>query len=420
MGPWRDAEVGGGPPRTREYPKLRAVEAFPTVIEGREVICLRDPAGFTDAVLVIPRPLIPVLALFDGEHSLLDIQAEVMRQSGELLYRDRLEELVETLDRQLFLEGPRLESERARLEAAFRAGPTRPPLHAGKAYAGDPPGLRAQLEACFTHADGPGLPGPATAARLRAVIAPHIDLHRGGPAYAWAYRAVAEAAEADCFIIFGTAHAGMPHPFAVTLKAYDTPLGPLPVDREFVEALGDRYGGDLLGSELAHRAEHSIEFQAVFLRHLFGEREIRAVPVLTSFLHECLQAGKDPETDPGIAGFFEAVAETMATLPRRYCLIAGADLAHVGPRFGDPEPISPARLREVAAEDRAMLAHVERADARGFFEAVARDGDRRRICGLSPIYALLRAADARTGRLLAYRQWPDPQGTVTFASMVFE
>ena len=420
MGPWRDAEVGGDLPGACEHPRLRAVEAFPAVVEGREVICLRDPAGLTDAILVVPRRLLPVLALFDGGHSLLDIQAAVMRRSGELLYRDGLAELVETLDRQLFLEGPRLEGERARLEAAFRAGPTRPPLHAGKAYAGDPQGLRAQLEACFTHADGPGLPGPATAGRLRAVIAPHIDLHRGGPAYAWTYRAVAEAAEAECFIIFGTAHAGMPHPFAVTPKTYDTPLGPLPVDREFIETLGHRYGGDLLGSEFAHRAEHSIEFQAVFLRYLFGEREIRCVPILASFLHECLQAGKDPEADPGIAGFFEALAETMATLPRRYCLIAGADLAHVGPRFGDPEPVSQARLREVAAEDRAMLAHVERADARGFFESVARDGDRRRICGLSPIYTLLRVAAPRAGRLLAYRQWPDPQGTVTFASLVFE
>lgn len=403
-----------------EHPKLRGVEAFPAVVEGKEVICLRDPSGLTDAVLLIPPPLLPVLALFDGQRSLLDIQAEIMRRQGELLYRDQLEGLVETLDRQLFLEGPRVEAEQARIEMAFRASPSRQALHAGKAYAADPEGLRAQLEACFTHPDGPGLPGPPTAPRLRALIAPHIDLHRGGPAYAWAYRAVAEGTDADCFIILGTAHAGMPSPFAATLKDYDTPFGPLPVDREFVEGLGRRYGGDLFGAELAHRAEHSIEFQAVFLRYLFGDREVRCVPILTSFLHECLHEGKDPEADPGLIGFFEALVETMAALPRRYCLLAGADLAHVGPRFGDPAPVSPARLRQVEAEDRAMLAHVERVDAGGFFESVARDGDRRRICGLSPIYVLLRVTDAGAGRLLAYRQWPDPQGTVSFASLAFE
>ena len=66
-----------------------------------------------------------------------------------------------------------------------------------------------------------------------------------------------------------------------------------------------------------------------------------------------------------------------------------------------------------------MLAAVEAGDAAGFFESVRRDGDRRRICGLSPIYALLRALGGVPGTLRRYGQWPDPQGVVTFASVVF-
>ena len=64
--------------------------------------------------------------------------------------------------------------------------------------------------------------------------------------------------------------------------------------------------------------------------------------------------------------------------------IAGADLAHMGTRFGDPEPIGPAALETIGREDRAMLEHVEAGDAEGFFESVRRDKDRRRICGLEP------------------------------------
>ena len=42
------------------------------------------------------------------------------------------------------------------------------------------------------------------------------------------------------------------------------------------------------------------------------------------------------------------------------------------------------------------------------------------IWGVSfPIDALLRALPGGTGRLLRYGQWPDPQGTVTFASLAF-
>jgi predicted class III extradiol MEMO1 family dioxygenase len=100
------------------------------------------------------------------------------------------------------------------------------------------------------------------------------------------------------------------------------------------------------------------------------------------------------------------------------CVIAGADLAHVGPRFGDPDPVSPSWLAEVEREDRAMLETVTAGDAHAFFESAARDGDRRRICGLSPIYTLLRSVGDVSGDLRRYGQWPDPQGTVTFASVV--
>ena len=73
-------------PEHTEGPRLRPVEAFPAEVEEREVVCLRDPSGVTDAVLSVPRSLAPILALFDGR-SLVDVQAQIMRQSGELVLR---------------------------------------------------------------------------------------------------------------------------------------------------------------------------------------------------------------------------------------------------------------------------------------------------------------------------------------------
>lgn len=66
-----------------------------------------------------------------------------------------------------------------------------------------------------------------------------------------------------------------------------------------------------------------------------------------------------------------------------------------------------------------MLESVVAGDAGAFFESVARDGDRRRICGLSPIYAVLRVLGGRAGALRHYGQWPDPQGVVSHASVVY-
>ncbi len=254
---------------TRESPKLRPVEAFPAEVENREVVCLRDPSGVTDAVLSVPRSLAPILALFDGVRTLVDVQAEIMRHSGELVLRSQLESMVEVLDQHLFLEGPRLEAERARQRATFLSAATRPAFLAGRSYDEEPEALGIALTSHFVAPDGPGPIGSPRGVTVHGLVAPHIDFNRGGPAYAWAYRALAEAEAADCFIVLGTAHAGLDgHPFAATAKPFETPFGPLEVDREVLDAVARRAPTDLMAAELAHRSEHSIEFQAVWLQYL--------------------------------------------------------------------------------------------------------------------------------------------------------
>jgi hypothetical protein len=177
---------------------------------------------------------------------------------------------------------------------------------------------------------------------------------------------------------------------------------------------GSRY----LDDELAHRGEHSIEFQAVFLRHRTPPgHPVRIVPVLCGSLHRFVEERRSPAEEQEIETFVAALRGTMARLGGRTLVIASADLAHVGPQFGDTHQITPGQLREVADADREMLGSVEAGDAEAFFRAVARDDDRRRICGLPPIYSLLRLIPGARGRLLRYSQWPDPQGTVTFAAV---
>jgi AmmeMemoRadiSam system protein B len=398
------------------------VEAFPIEHEGRPFIGLRDPGGYTPSVLLLPAPLRAILGRFDGRHTIEDIRAAVRREHGDDVPHDAIQEIVRTLDEHGFLDSPAFAARRRAVEEAFHAAPLRAATHAGGAYPGEPHALRVVMTEFFAPPKGPGpigapMPGRAPVA---GVIAPHIDFHRGGPAYAWAYRDVAERADADLFVIFGTCHAGMADAFAITLKDYDTPLGPAAVDRDFVAALTRRTAVDCFRSELAHRNEHSIEFQAVFLRYLFaGRREFTIVPVLTSFAHEALTAGTTPDADPSVTGFLDALVETAEASGRRVAWVAGADLAHVGPRFGDPEPLSPAAMARVEAEDRALLRAVEAGDAKAFFDAVAADGDRRRICGLSPIYSVLHVLGGRRGDLRHYGHTADPVCLVSYASVVF-
>jgi len=440
-------------------PRLRALEAFPVEHEGQRCVALRDPAGFTDQIAVLPAGLLDLVSLFDGEHSVEEIQEILGRRHDQAPTADQIADVVERFDGAGFLDSDRFRERRRALEDAFRLSPVRPAAHAGGAYAGDAAALQAQIDGFFSGPDGPGaaingdfstidpVASPSAAApqtrapvasaaapqtrapvasaaapqtRARALIAPHIDFHRGGSTYAWAYREVLERSDADLYVVLGTCHAGMPDPFAVTLKPYETPLGPVPVDREFYDALSRRAGQDLLASEPAHRAEHSIEFQAVMLQHIVGRRRpFVMLPVLVSYLHESLWSGGDPEADPRVPRFVDALRETMAASSRRVCLVAGVDLAHVGPRFGDSEPNTPTSLARVERDDRAMLESVVEVDARGFYAGVAADHDARRICGLSPIYTLLRLLPEARGRLLRYTQWADPEGSVTFCAVAF-
>jgi AmmeMemoRadiSam system protein B len=406
-----------------DKPQLRVLEAFPVEQDGERMIALRDPAGFTDQVAVFPLPLLDLVSLFDGEHSVTEIQEILRARHGEAPTAEQMGALIEGLDEAGFLESERFEARRRAIEETFRRSPVRPAVHAGGAYAGEAAALAEQIDGFFTHPEGPGAPHrlatEAPSSTLRGLIAPHIDFHRGGPVYAWAYRALLERSDADLFVILGTCHAGMADPFAVTLKPYDTPLGAVPTDLEFYESLGRRYGADLLSSEDAHRSEHSIEFQAVMLRHVLGARPFSIVPVLASYLHEAVWTRGDPERDPRVPRFIDALLETMATSRRKVCVIAGVDLAHVGPRFGDPDANTHEFLTAVKTADLDMLEAVTAGDPTAFFASVVHDGDRRRICGLSPIYTFLRALPGATGRLARYHQWPDPQGAVSFCAATF-
>jgi AmmeMemoRadiSam system protein B len=260
---------------------------------------------------------------------------------------------------------------------------------------------------------------------LRAVIAPHVDLHRGAPTYSWVYKALAEAQPAELYVVLGTCHTPVDGHFAATRKAYDTPLGAVPSDAAFLDRLGRTWGRDLFTGEISHAGEHSIEFQAVYLRSLglAAENAAPIVPILCDSLHSMVPNGKSPRDVPLVDSFVSALERAIAEDGRRITLIAAVDLAHIGPRFGDQWSVDPARQASVGAADRALLELILAPDADAYYAYVMRDRDARRICGFTPLYVLtsLMRSEHRQGELLCYTQWVDTDlsSSVTFASAVY-
>ncbi len=407
-----------------DQPRLRQLEIMPTKQNGRQMIILRDPYRLSDAALLVPMGMVPILQRLDGIHTLEQIQDDLKRQYKTEIPMENIRQAVSQLEEAHFLEGEGFESFRRSVETTFLSAPVRPSFLAGKSYDTDPASLRSAIDGFFTGDGGPGLPassGPNGHPPLRGVVAPHIDFSRGGSTFAWSYRAVAERAEADVFIVLGTVHAPTLSMYSLTKKHFETPLGTLEVDHDFADALARRSPEDMYRDEFAQRGEHSIEFQAVFLRYLYPEaRPVKFVPVLVGSFGEFVAEGKSPKGDDRVEGFVDALRKTageMEAAGRKVCFLASVDLAHVGPQFGDEKPVDEQQLQALEAQDRESLEAVCRGDAEGFYWSVASDGDARNVCGLAPIYTMLRAINSCEGEVLHYSQWPDPNGTVTFCSL---
>lgn len=397
-------------PPDSERPRLAPLDPRPvTLQDGTQGVLLRDPLGVLPRNPVVSAPAWVVLAHCDGKHSLDDIHRALGR-IGASPERDLVEGLIRQARDVGILEGPAYAGLRDKAIADYRRAPARPSSCAGSAYPGDPKALSAQLDAYFTHADGPGALPRRGAGPVRLVVSPHIDYARGGPGYAHAWRAAAEACDADLFVVFGTAHASPQRLFTLTRQPYATPLGTIATDLALVDRLASELGEDeVFGDELCHKGEHSCELPMVWIQHVFAGREVRAVPVLCSSISQLADPARS--TDPFLAALRRAVAG------RTVCYVAGADLAHVGPQFGDAAPPSADELATLAARDRETMSFVSRGDAAGFHRDAVRDEARRRLCGTAPIYAAMRMAGVGA-RLLHHGQWTDGRDSVSFAAAV--
>jgi MEMO1 family protein len=401
-------------------PRLRAVEAFPVRMNGENFICLQDPQKLAEQPVFLNQTLVFLVSRMDGEHTLQDIRADFFRATGEILPIENIEKVVNQLDEQHYLESPNFSSFYQDLVQDFCSTPSRPAYHAGSAYEAAGELLTAQVQSYFAHPEGPGIEIiPEPDKPLRGLISPHIDFARGGTTYAHAYAALARHPGADTFIIFGTCHTPMPQRFSIGAKDYATPLGPAPVDKEFVSRLSEKLNGEY-GDGFSHRSEHSIEFQAVWLRYMLGgKQEFKIIPILVGSFHDFFVDGENAGDNPEIQRVTGAIQRTIAESPGRVCIVAGADLAHVGTRFGDSSGPTESSMQDVDYEDRRFLETVEKGNAEAMFRSIAADNDRRRVCGYPSIYMTLRCIENPEGKLLQYRQWADMEAgsAVTYAAL---
>lgn len=404
----------------QERPCLRPVDAIPDPAGGRIVI--RDPSQLASGILVVGRAELLLLSLLDGERTPVEIQAEFARRSGRLLLSHELEELLEQLDTAGYLAGPGFEAHYSRLEAEYRALHFRPLREAKDA--GEAAALALELDGALDEAAGRSAYAPP-GGQLVALVTPHLDFPRGRPCYADGYLALRREMSAGepprRAVVLGTNHFGRSRSIVATGKDFQTPWGVLPTDREFLERLEFACGGSLMPHEMDHLREHSIELQAIWLRHLLGP-DLRIVPFL------CPDPTGPRGTAPGdtegvdLRVFAQALGQLLREDPAPTLLIASADLSHTGAYFGDRLDLDDGFLEHVARTDERGLAFVESTDPEALREHMTGTRNPTRWCSTGCLYAMMTAIgpSARAQRLRYHQAvTPELENCVTCAAAAF-
>lgn len=400
--------------KPQTLPKLRPVDSFVATREdGEPCLVLRDPEGVARAPAFVPLVLAPVVARFTGRHTTARIRAILLHDEGLDVPLDVIDDAARTLEDALFLEGEAFERARGAAEAAFARAEVREAAFAGSAYPGEREELSTYVETACLGGRHRAEESLSPTDRLAGMVMPHIDPWRGARGYGACVDALVRALprEPRTFVLLGTSHAPMSAPYSVCEKVFATPLGALRPARGAIARLRGAMRFDDARDLLGHRNEHSIELAAVFLRYaldrLGASDGATIVPVLCG-LGAARARGDDPRRDDDTARFLDGLRELV--IDEKAIVLAAADLAHVGPRFGDARALDRGARAELEVRDRASIALARAGEAVPFFEHVVEDQTSRRVCGAACVYTLLDAlGDRASGRVLYYDQNVDPE-----------
>ncbi|MGL6096618.1 MAG: AmmeMemoRadiSam system protein B [Fimbriiglobus sp.] len=393
------------------HPQLRhGLRADPS--DTPDFVYLHDGRGLVPGGLTVSRATVSLLEQFDGTRTVRKLR----EMQAPDVPPDHFSALVSALDAALLLDSPAFH--------AYLTGPERRPSCLG-CYPDDPADIRTQLGRLFTDPGGPGVPTtrptPSEHGRLRAVLVPHMDYARGGVTYGWGFRELAEQTDARLFVIVATSHYSL-HRFTLTRMNFRTPLGVVETDQAYVNRISAAYGPEAFADPYAHLPEHSVELEVLLLQYLFETRgPVRIVPLVVGSFGDRVDANASPAGAADIGRMVDALRSAEAAAGEPVCYVISGDLAHIGPKFGDPARVDDTALSQCRGQDEKLLGRLGAVDVAGYFDVIAAEADARRICGLPPTWVALSAARPKTGRVLRYDRYVHPRGheSVSFAAAAF-
>lgn len=435
-----------------QSPKLRQIRGFPVPMKGPDgqqtnFLGLADAKQISDRPPLVVSPAVKnLLPLFTGEHTL----DAIVEKIGQGLTREHIEPLVAQLDAAGLLEGPTFEAMLAKMHTEFDASAVLPPASTvaladmlvqqavgqereateeEKAEQGA--GKLSETMDLWIDEALKNEENPAFDALPKAIVAPHIDYARGWLNYAKVWGRMRVVDRPDRVIILGTNHFGMGTGVVGCDKGFSTPFGECAVDAEVVEGLRQRLGEPLFEHRYDHEREHSIELQVAWLQHCLGQgADGSYCKIFGALVHDPTVNNGEPYDGEGVSvsAFVEAMRKVIEGLPGETLVVASADLSHVGPMFGDKQPLvgegeDPEKFRNmVASSDQEKLAMLVANKPEDLIGSMAWQGNPTRWCSVGNLVATLGITQPDEVQMLNYAGAVDPQGMgmVTHAAMVLK
>jgi AmmeMemoRadiSam system protein B len=394
-------------------PKLRPdLQMMPSPNPQQPGLFIRDQFKFSDAWLIVPPALTSTLNFFDGVRTDGDLQLEFGRITGQA-DTPAAQQLFEALDKSGFLQNDTFFQLRNQRMKAFAESPLRVPVHAGSGYPNEADPLRGVLQG---YLDGVvATPQP----RMLGIAAPHVSPGGGPTSYGAAYRTLTPELRDRTFIILGTSHYGPPNHFGLTRKPFVTPYGTTGTDSALLDQLASQPA--VIMEDYCHAIEHTIEFQVIFLQHLYGPN-VKILPILCGPFFPSIYQNGYPEDDDAVRRFFDTLGSLAANNADRVFWVLGVDMAHIGARYGDNfiALAEQEQMLEVRQRDHQRIASITSGNAHLFWDQVKENHDDLRWCGSAPFYSFLKMVPQARGTLQHYEQWNiDPMSVVSFAGMSF-
>ena len=153
----------------------------------------------------------------------------------------------------------------------------RPAAVAGAFYPADPQELSRMIDDMLAKAAPPPVDG-----EILAAVAPHAGYPYSGPVAAWTYAALKGHKYSRVVVIAPSHYVGFDFTSVYDGDAYTTPLGQIPVDKEFARRLV-KMSSTIQLSDKGHQAtqdapEHSVEVELPWLQKVLGNFQL--VPIV--------------------------------------------------------------------------------------------------------------------------------------------